>query len=170
MELSEITNKDGLNQTHLSPTQRLPGRPKREVSPTCTAAPGTRKTESSHVKQWKLVVGVQIINHFPVTRLPTNKLVMQRHYTLRQDKSSITPKHWYVDTILNEIKDIWERAYVPIVSDKACIARIKTVLQSWDKRYCRRMKVGSKQLQDYQDYLNSLCDLAHLIMTNSCIF
>ena len=48
----------------------------------------------------------------------------------------------------------------PIVSDKACIARIKTVLQSWDKRYCRRMKAGSKQLQDYQDYLNSLCDLA----------
>ena len=88
------------------------------------------------------------------------KLVMQRYYILRQDKPSITPIHWYLDTIFHEIKDIWEWAYIPIVSDKACIARIKTVLQSWDKRYCRRMEAGSKQLQDYQDYLNSLCDLA----------
>ena len=126
------------------PQSRPPGRPKTETSSTNAASkPTTRKADSNHSKQWKLVVGSPILENFPATKLPTKKLVIQRYNTLRMSQPSVTSSYWYAETIFCELKPIWEKSNIPIVDDKVCKIRIQTIIQSWNKKRCRSMKSQS---------------------------
>merc|ERR1711867_287606 len=68
---------------------------------------------------------------------------MRRYHTLKSDSHPQTSNHDFACTILLELKEIWSRAYIPIVSDKACLWRIKQLLDSWKVKRCRSMTTGS---------------------------
>ena len=117
------------------------------------------KRDTAYKKQWKLVVGHKLVDGFPLTRLPTNQLVMQRYYTMKLDHPVATPISLLASKIYAELKVVWDRAFIPTVSEKACVARIRTLLNSWDKKDCRKLKEGSQKLESYQQMLQQLCDL-----------
>ena len=62
--------------------------------------------------------------------------------------------------IYDELKCIWDNAYIPMVSDKACLKRIRKILESWSSKNCRQFKPNDPQLEAYNTMLNQLCDLA----------
>merc|ERR1711867_420454 len=68
---------------------------------------------------------------------------MRRYHTLKSDSNAQTSNHDFACIIFLELKEIWSRAYIPIVSDKACIKRIKKLLNWWKVKNCRSMTTGS---------------------------
>ena len=103
------------------------------------------KRDTAYKKQWKLVVGHKLADGFPLTRLPTKQLVMQRYYTMKLDHPVATPISLLASKIYAELKVVWDRVFIPTVSGKACVARIRTLLNSWDKKDCRKLKEGSQK-------------------------
>ena len=131
--------------------------------PSASKKPRTRTDTVKHLKvstKWTELVGNEALDAFPVTKLPNNRAVMRRYHTLKSDSHPQTSNHDFACTILLELKEIWSRAYIPIVSDKACLWRIKQLLDSWKVKRCRSMTTGSAKETKYISMLNQLCDLA----------
>ena len=131
--------------------------------PSPSKKPRTRTDTVKYLKvstKWTELIGNEALDVFPVTKLPNNRAVMRRYHTLKSDSHAQTSNHDFACIIFLEFKEIWSRAYIPIVSDKACIKRIKKLLNSWKVKNCRDMTTGSTKETEYISMLNQLCDLA----------
>ena len=132
------------------------------------SGPQPKKTKTRHdalkthkvSPKWTEIVGDGMLHKFPGTKLPNNRTVMLRFHTLTCNSSYETSHYQQTQTIFSELKEIWDRSYIPMVSEKACIARIKRLLDSWKLKNCRLMKTGSTKQIAYTSMLNELCDLA----------
>ena len=71
--------------------------------------------------QWKLVVLDGILNFFPSTKLPNNRVVMLRYNTMRFDCDNTKSIHYHTELL-------------PTLSEKAFISKIKYLLESWKSR------------------------------------
>lgn len=107
-----------------------------------------------HSHEKSLAVGV---------RLPINRIVLQRFHYFRQADPRL-PVRDVCKQILDELKIIWSRAYIPIKSDFMCLRQIVELFGKWEKT----KKIAKSHLpsclrhkKDFQNHMDQLCDLSH---------
>ncbi len=111
---------------------------------------------------WNELIGPQNRDCIPSNRLPSNRIVMQRFSSMKALHPKNTPLCFYATTIYEEVAVVWQKANIPMKSEKAAIEQILRLLQSWGKFQAgaNKSKPGSKQYVQYKDMIQGLCDLA----------
>ena len=69
-------------------------------------------------------------------------------------------------TIIQNIYHSGIRLFLPKLSVKACISRIKYRLESWTNQRSKDIKPVTKRMTDYVKMLNEICDLAPPLMSS----
>ena len=119
-----------------------------------------RKRKMPIKLKWIEIVG-KSRQMIPCSRLPFNRVVMQRYDYLRTGQSNATTINQYAQMLYEEIKKVWDRTSLPLLEPRACISRIERLLESWQKNDCRRMVTGSAKQIDYMKMLDSLCSMTY---------
>ena len=146
IEPRKRTNDENFNPI---PKQPAPKKPKLAIK--------TRKNFKDS-KVWNDLAGVPI-DLFPLTKLPKNKVVLQRYLSLRRE----FPKKktfLMVNLLHSEVKEIWKAARIPTLSDKLCKMKIRELidkfiaLKHWDSKRASepeitKMKALLEQLLDF---------------------
>ena len=113
---------------------------------------------------WNDIIGIENRNCIPANKLPTNRIIMQRYHTMRN--GTWTPKNApvrpFAVTIFEEVKNIWDKANVPMKAKKACVEHLVRLLTSWSKFLAGTQKLdpSSEKVQSYRSMMDQLCDLA----------
>ena len=108
------------------------GRPPAETAESDNKSKVKTRTDVSNVcnhinvsPNWKQLVGDTQLHFFPQTKLPTNRAVMQRYHALKyQVGDSSVNTTTCAKVIFAELKQVWDKAYIPTLSDKVCEQRI----------------------------------------------
>ena len=98
-------------------------------------------------------------------QLPLKIAVMKRFLWLRQQAKGNTSTREIFRAILMELKEIWQRAAIPINSDKICLDQLIEMHNAWvyvkkTKVSARENKYSKRQIQEFNNSMNSLCDLS----------
>ena len=80
-------------------------------------------------KVWNDLAGIPI-DFFPLTKLPKNRVVLQRYLSLRR---AFPKKQTFllVNTLHSEVKEIWKAARIPTLSDKLCKKKIRGLIDKF---------------------------------------
>ena len=121
---------------------------------------GAKKSKTSQV--YNDLVG-NPIEFLPKSKLPQNKVVLQRYISLREKfpKQNI---NMLVDILYSElVTGIWQPARIFTVTEKDCKKRIKAVIQKYNDFKNHPYKGSQdcpKNVSKFQDFLTQLCDLS----------
>lgn len=99
------------------------------------------------------------------TKLPLKRAVMKRFLWLRQQAKGNTSTREVFRAILMELKEIWQRAAIPIKSDKKCLDQLIKIHKVWAsvkkiEVSARENENSQRQIQEFNNSMNSLCDLS----------
>ena len=124
---------------------------------------GTRGAKISKTsKVYHDLVGTPI-DFFPQSKLPQNKVVLQRYLSLRE-KSPTEMLYMLVNTLYNElVTDIWKPARIFTMNEGQCKKKINYVIQkfTWLKKHpYKGSQACPKNISDFKAFLVQLCDLA----------
>ena len=124
----------------------------------------TSKSRSLRSKKlnWARVVGDTVREIIPSQRLPTNRIVLQRYHTLKNEYPLRTDVNILAERLYGEVLTIWERAGIPTVEKKTCLLRLVRLLCSWKTENCRMLKEGSDKELNYIKMLDSLFKMGHI--------
>ena len=61
---------------------------------------------------------LKMLEHLPGNRLPTELQVLQRFEHMRKNNNTNELVSSLIDTLIKEISTIWNKAYIPIQSEK----------------------------------------------------
>ena len=125
------------------------------------SAAGTRK-RSRDVQIWKDLVGPPL-EFFPPTKLPQNKVVLQRYLCLRKEHPPCERVSSLVNIIYTElVTEVWKPARIFTDSEKKCKKAITAVIKTFTKLPHRKLKGEQmeKKVQDMNNFLYKLCDLS----------
>ena len=149
IEPRKRTNDENFNPI---PKQPPPKKPKLAIK--------TRKNFQDS-KVWNDLAGIPI-DLFPLTKLPKNKVVLQRYLSLRRE----FPKKktfLLVNILHSEVKEIWKAARIPTLSDKLCKMKIRELIDKfiafkhWDSK-----RAFETEITKMKALLEQLLDLAPL--------
>ena len=99
-------------------------------------------------------------------KLTLKKAVMKRFLWIRQtQRNSNNSNREVFRTILCELKEIWQRAAIPVKPDKKCFDQLIEIHKSWLS--VKKINVSARandnsqrRIQEFNDSMNSLCDLS----------
>ena len=90
---------------------------------------------------------------------------MQRFLWLRQHAKGNASTREVFGDILMELKEIWQRAAIPINSDKKCLDQLIEIHKAWVS--VKKIEVSAREnensqrhIQEFNNSMNSLCDLS----------
>ena len=112
-----------------------------------------QKRSSEISKMYDLYVGVAL-EIFPSSRLPLQRTVLQRYRFFRSFSAPNSPLSEIVTTITKEVRDLWERARIPMKDYLGCWVIAKECITKWTNSR-REIKMDSK----FQKQLNTLLDI-----------
>lgn len=119
-----------------------------------------RKTRAS---QADAIVGHALDQSLSVgVRLSCNRSVLQRFLHLRHDSPRMATRD-ICKILLQELKELWSRAGIPIKTDEACLQAIISLFHKWDdlkKNVHRNSKPVMKKLDHFNQHLDKLLDLS----------
>ena len=118
-------------------------------------------------KEWDAIVGSGRAN-LSKYRLPTKRVILQRYRHLAQSEiaaqwKSEGRRHDAITIITDEVLEIWNKSRVITVDRKNVLREIKKVVDSFStgRTYAdKKQKIKIRETQDYQTYLEELCDIA----------
>lgn len=97
-------------------------------------------------------------------KLPLQRAVMKRFLKLRQGEPRKSSRNLFT-VILKELKAIWDRASIPILSDKKCIDYLLKIHNAW--QLVKKIKINSREseyskekITDFNLRMDQLCDLS----------
>ena len=122
----------------------------------------TSKCLSQAQLLWHQIVGSKDRECIPSNRLPTNRVIMQRYRTMRMKLQQNTQVRTFAVDLQKEIAEVWEKANIPMKTEKATKEAITRLLNSWTKfsRSAHKCKPGSDKYDKYHDILGELFDIA----------
>ena len=91
---------------------------------------------------------LKMLEHLPGNRLPTELQVLQRFEHMRKNNNTNELVSSLIDTLIKEISTIWNKAYIPIQSEK----NIKRKLDCIIKRYNSKKKNVKKSYFDLSSF------------------
>ena len=91
----------------------------------------------------------------PAGQLPLVRNVIQRYRAMRIDDPT-SAQSILAKTISKEVQQIWIKARLPILSDRACDRKVLQAIEMWTS--CHRK--GGRLSQDFQQRLDSLLNVA----------
>ena len=101
------------------------------------------------------------ISFFPFTKLPKNRVVLQRYFWYREQDKSMKTKRM-AHKISEELVDLlWKPSGLPVVSSRICRGRVVSVIQKYTK--FKKIKATAKtpeKTREFQGFLSQLCDLS----------
>ena len=108
---------------------------------------------------WNELAGSPI-DHFPVTKLPKNKVVIQRYLSLRNEMPT-EQIFVLVNTLFTEVAGIWQSARIPTLPEKLCKKKIKNLILQFIA-FKRKIPKETKpsHVTDMKKEMNQLLDLA----------
>lgn len=111
---------------------------------------------------WNELVGTKLRDCIPSHRLPTNRVVMQRYRSMRTGFPQKTPVRSFAGDLCREVAQVWDKANIPIKTEKAAIQTITRLLSSWTSfsASSNKCKKGSVKYEKYTKMLDELCDIA----------
>ena len=65
-------------------------------------------------------------------RLPTSELVIKRLYRLENPNSDVTRRD-ICTQVFQELKTVWQKAFIPVKTDKKCIDQLEELYGKWTK-------------------------------------
>lgn len=98
-------------------------------------------------------------------RLPTNQSIIARCLCLREENKLLSSKDIF-KMIVSEVKEIWDRDFIPIKVTNSVLFMITSIHHKWDsmKKYGSRLTQPTDQLNkkmsEFQIVLNQLFDIA----------
>ena len=108
---------------------------------------------------WNDLVGSPI-DMFPKTKLPQNKVVLQRFLSLREG-SPRENLNVLVNTLYWEMAEIWDSARIFTVGEKQSKKIIKNVVEKFlQVKHNNPKKTRENKVSKFQSFLFKLCDLA----------
>ena len=122
------------------------------------------RRRSRDVQYWKDVVGPPM-EFFPRTKLPQNKAVIQRYFSLRQELPPTQRICDIVNIIYTElVTEVWKPARIFTDKEYKCKRIITAVIKKFLKVQKNKTKGGTvqKKVKDLEEHLHKLCDLAPL--------
>lgn len=120
------------------------------------------RRRSRDVQFWKDIVGPPV-EFFPRTKLPQNKVVIQRYLSLRQELPPNEKISDIVHIIYTElVTEVWKPARIFTDNEKKCKKIILAVIKKFIKVQNNKTKGGTveKKIKDLTEHLYKLCDLA----------
>ena len=145
----------------LDVNQNVSVKPEPPPIKTKKSSAGTRR-RSRDVQFWKDLVGPPI-EFFPQTKLPQNKVVLQRYLSLRKELPACEKVSSLVNIIYTElVTEVWKPARIFTDSERKCKKAITAVIKTFTKLPHRKVKGGNmeKRVKDMEDFLYKLCDLS----------
>ena len=149
-----IPEKKRVTDENANVLESIPPPPKKADNPVMS----TRK-KFLDCQIWNNLVGSppEIL---PQTKLPKNKVILQRYLSLRSqyptDKVSSL-----VSILYTEVTDIWRLARIHTLEEKKCKRIIKNLIQKYNNfKHYKPKKTLPKRVTDIKEILNQLCDLA----------
>ena len=163
--------KGAKSKPKVSPENILPSKTVNDEN--ANPIPGSlpKKVKKSGARTAKKSADLQLYAHlvgpnidfFPKSKLPQNKVVIQRFQALR-DKLPKEKLSMLVNTLYEEVvNQIWIPARIFAEKEKVCKYRILSVIQKYNKFKHRHYKGGEdspKNLSDFKAFLSQLCDLS----------
>ena len=111
-----------------------------------------QKRSSEISKMYDLYVGVAL-EMFPSSRLPLQRTVLQRYRHFRSFSAPNSSLNEIVTIITKEVRNLWERAKIPMKDYRGCWDIVKQCISNWTNSR-KDIKMDSK----FQTELNTLLD------------
>jgi hypothetical protein len=152
----QSNNKEIDENGNTSPPKQAPGRSKSAI--------GTRGAKKSKPLQvYHDLVGPHI-GFFPPSKLPQNKVVLQRYMHLREQHGNMVKQQKLVNILYTELlTEVWKSARIFPLGDKECKKVIDSLINKF-RNFKKRPYTGSKDCPANTDestsFLAKLCDLA----------
>ena len=140
------------------------------ATPNSAPPPSGSKTPSSKVERntrknyrdsnfWTNKIG-PAIESIPQTKLPKNKVILQRFLDLRS-KNPNTKVWVLVGMLYDEVSAIWMKARIPTKGELQCKIKIRSVIDRFFKiRHFSSKVVSEKKKAEFDSFIEKLCDIA----------
>ena len=100
------------------------------------------------------------IEAFPHTKLPKNKLILQRYMSLRDQFCNKTVTA-LISIIFSELCEIWNLSRIPMKPERACKKIIGKVIDKFiSMKHLSAKKIKENKVKEFIEDIDKLCDLA----------
>jgi hypothetical protein len=153
----ESSNKD--NDENANPVTTQKSLPPHGRSKAVVSTRGAKKGKASQV--YNDLVG-PAIGFFPQSKLPQNKVVLQRYLSLKEH-GTMVKQFKLVNILYSELINVWKPARIFTLPDKKCKKIIDSLINKFTD-FKKHTYIGSndcpRNIEEFKALLVKLCDLA----------